>query len=76
MKRISEDDETKLAEVKNRVYKVLEHSLQCFNNQFAPLENKLLPKVSTMQAFMDIYPERKYADKQLEKMDLLILIYV
>lgn len=66
-KRISEDDGRKLAEMENRVYKILEHSLQCFNNQFPPLENKLSPKISTMQAYMDIYPEREYANKHLEK---------
>ena len=66
-KKISENDEKKLQEMENRVYKVLEHSVQCFNNQFAALEKMLSPKISTMQAFMDIYPDRKYADKQLEK---------
>ena len=69
-KKITEDDKRKLAEVEHRVYKALEHSLQCFNNHFVPLKNKLSPKISTLQPFMDIYPEQKYADKLLEKMDL------
>ena len=66
-KKITEDDKRKLAELEHRVYKALEHSLQCFNNHFVPLKNKLSPKISTLQPFMDIYPERKYADKLLEK---------
>ena len=42
-------------------------SITLINNRFHPLRGKFSPKVSVMQNVMEIYPEKKYEEKELEK---------
>ena len=59
-----------LNNIEKKVHDLMEHGVKLINNRFLPLRGKFSPKVSVMQNILDIYPEKSYEERYLEKMDL------
>ena len=65
-KKISEDEISDVAKLEKKVHDILELSITLINNRFHPLRGKFSPQVAVMQNVMEIYPEKKYKEKELE----------
>ena len=56
-----------LIALENKVHDLMQLGVQLINNRFQSLQRKFSPKVSVMQNILDIYPEKNYTERYLEK---------